>query len=130
MAKLERVVVDSDILIDHLRGREQAREFLKQIEVGKLRGYISVITEAELASGEKTVTAGEKRRIQALLRILQKVVVNSQVAWTAGDFRRKYGCRLMDALIAATAFHKKAKLMTRNLKHYENIREITAEAPY
>jgi len=130
LSNVEKVVVDSDILIDHLRGLPQAREFLKQIEDKNLVGYVSVITEAELASGKRAGITDERERIQALLGIFRRVIINSEIAWTAGEFRRKYGCRLMDALIAATAYHEKAKLVTRNLRHFEKIREITVEAPY
>ena len=130
MSKVETVVFASDMLIDHLRGLPQARNFLKQIEDENLVGYVSVITEAELASGRRAAITDKRERIQVLLRILRRVIVNSEIAWTAGEFRRKYGCRLMDALIASTAYHEKAKLMTRNLRHFEKIREITVEAPY
>ena len=72
MNKAEKVVVDSDILIDHLRGLPQARNFLKQIEDEKLVGYVSVITEAELASGKRAAITDERKRIQALLGSFQK----------------------------------------------------------
>jgi len=49
---LNKALIDTDILIDHLRGQEKAKEYLKDIENGKTKGVISVITEAELAAGE------------------------------------------------------------------------------
>ena len=49
---MNSIVIDTDILIDHLRGLEKAKEYLRDVENGKVRGAISVITEAELAAGE------------------------------------------------------------------------------
>ena len=81
-------------MIDHLRRYQPARQFLKQIEQDEnLVAYISVITEAELASGKGAATENEKSRIQKLLNLFGKVTVDSEIAWSAGDFRCRYGCR-------------------------------------
>ncbi|MCK4736099.1 MAG: PIN domain-containing protein, partial [Methanophagales archaeon] len=61
---------------------------------------------------------------------LEKVEVTSEIAWTAGELRRDYKCRLMDALIAATAMKLNLKLVTRNVKHYERIKGLEIEEPY
>lgn len=49
---MTEVLVDSDILIDHLRGYDPARQYLKRFEAGEGKGYLSVITVAELATGQ------------------------------------------------------------------------------
>ena len=48
---MDKILLDSDILIDHLRGYEPARQYLKRFEVGEVEGYLSIITVAELAAG-------------------------------------------------------------------------------
>jgi predicted nucleic acid-binding protein len=49
---MPEVLLDSDILIDHLRGYEPARQYLKRFETGEMQGYVSIITVAELAAGQ------------------------------------------------------------------------------
>jgi hypothetical protein len=49
---MDKVLLDSDILIDHLRGYEPARQYLKRFEMGEVQGYLSIITVAELAAGQ------------------------------------------------------------------------------
>jgi predicted nucleic acid-binding protein len=49
---MDEVLLDSDILIDHLRGYELARQYLKRFEAGERQGYLSIITVAELAAGQ------------------------------------------------------------------------------
>jgi len=127
---LNKVLVDTDILIDHLRGLEKAQKYLKSIENGKVRGVISVITEAELAAGESMKDILVQMKVRGLVRILEKVEVTSEIACKAGELKREYKCRLMDALIAATALKLNLKLATRNVRHYERIPWLEIEEPY
>ncbi len=127
---MNEVVLDTDILIDHLRGLEKAKEYLKRIENSKVRGVISVITEAELAAGESMKDILVQMKVRRLVRFLEKVEVTSEIAWMAGELRRDYKCRLMDALIAATAMNLNLKRVTRNVKHYEKITGLEVEEPY
>jgi predicted nucleic acid-binding protein len=48
---MDKVLLDSDILIDHLCGYEPARRYLKCFEAEEVQGYLSIITVAELAAG-------------------------------------------------------------------------------
>ena len=127
---MNSIAIDTDILIDHLRGLEKAKEYLRNVENGKVRGAISVITEAELAAGESMKDTLVQMKVKKLLSILEKVEVTSEIAWKAGELKRDYKCRLLDALIAATALGLNLKLVTRNTKHYEKIVELQIEKPY
>jgi len=49
---VERVVIDTDILIDHLRGFLPARVFLNLIYDKKMTAFISTVTVMELLSGK------------------------------------------------------------------------------
>jgi predicted nucleic acid-binding protein len=127
---LNKILIDTDRLIDHLRGQEKAKEYLKKIENGKVKGVISVITEAELSAGESMGDILVQMKVRRLTRILEKVEVTSEIAWKAGELRRDYKCRLMDALIAATALKLNLKLVTRNVRQYEKIKGLEMEEPY
>jgi predicted nucleic acid-binding protein len=63
---MAEVLLDSDILIDHLRGYEPARQYLKRFEAGEVQGYLSIITVAELAAGQIR-QAEEEAKVQRLL---------------------------------------------------------------
>jgi predicted nucleic acid-binding protein len=65
---MAEVLLDSDILIDHLRGYEPARQYLKRFEAGEGQGYLSIITVAELAAGQMR-QAEEEAKVQRLLAL-------------------------------------------------------------
>ena len=68
---MNKALIDTDILIDHLRGQEKAKEYLKDIENGKTKGVISVITEAELAAGESMKDISVQIKVKRLIRSLR-----------------------------------------------------------
>ncbi len=112
-------LVDTDVLVDHLRGHREARDFLAgRIEAGE-RLCCSVITTAELHAGLRT---GEERVLRALLSCLEQLPVDRGVAEAAGEYRRQYGpshgVLLPDAIIAATARAERATLVTSNRRHF------------
>jgi len=45
------MLIDTNIIIDHLRGEAKASTLLSKIEKGTVKGYISTIVEAEVLSG-------------------------------------------------------------------------------
>ena len=112
-------LLDTDILIDFLRGRVEARTLLASYEERGDRPLISVVSVTELWAGSRPA---EKSATAALLSALGKIPVSEKIASLAGDFlctyRRSHSVELADALIAATAADSSAILVTRNAKHY------------
>lgn len=120
-------LVDTDILIDHLRGREAASAFLEQwaeeIE-------ISVLTRFELLGGMRS---GERHAVRALVDAFPNRMATSDVADQAGAWAREYRrshshIGPIDFLIAATAVISGSELATRNVRHYPMYPGLTA--PY
>ena len=114
------VLVDSDILIEVSRGRDL--EILSQWrDLGDSDSPIlySPISSAELWAGAR---AGELPALSNLFRALTCIPITSEIGRQAGlylgRFRKSHGVELADALIAAGAVASKAKLWTRNKKHY------------
>lgn len=103
------VLVDTDILVDHLRG---ARRFEPTGPV-----HVSVVTRAELFAGYAT----DERRVSILLGPFVEHPVDAAVAERAGRLRRVHGLRLPDALIAATALEHGLTLLTRNLRDFATV---------
>ncbi|HLF87108.1 MAG TPA: type II toxin-antitoxin system VapC family toxin [Nitrospiria bacterium] len=124
---MKKVLVDTDILIDFLRGKESARDYLR----GKLQEAIlccSVIAVAEIYAG---MLEKEREKTLALLDGLFILPVTLEIAEIAGRFKRSvksHALELDDCLIAATAFVEQAVLATRNRKHYP-MKEVEIEAP-
>jgi predicted nucleic acid-binding protein len=112
------VLVDSDILIDHLRG---FRRFVR----GQDDVHVSAITRAELFSGR----ASEARVIRRLLDTMTDLPVDGAIAERAGRLRRATDVRLPDALIAATAIEHRLVLVTRNVRDFAGIKGLRVKSP-
>ena len=108
-------------MIDHLRGDLTANQLLRDIESGRTRATISVISECELLTSP-VLTSRDERKILELLELLPRVAVTSRVARLAAQLRRQHPITIADALIAATALHSHATLLTRNVKDFRSIR--------
>lgn len=109
-------LVDTDVLIDFLRGYAPAVEWMRELQNQPL---VSVITIAELRAGMR---AGEERALETLFDASVVIPVDAEIAGRAGDLRREFGpshgTGLADALIAASSIMNKARLATLNVKHY------------
>ena len=46
-------LVDTDVIINYLKGKSKSKEFFMKIIDGKVFSFFSVITEAELLSGAR-----------------------------------------------------------------------------
>lgn len=126
---MQRWLVDTDVMIDYLRGFPQSVSFLEKIIMSSVC-YLSVITVAELYAGIKE--GKERQLLEKLPSIFELISVDSAIASTGGLYRRNYGkshgVGLADAMIAATAEHSEATLVTLNKKHFPMLKQI--KIPY
>ncbi|MCL4365472.1 MAG: type II toxin-antitoxin system VapC family toxin [Candidatus Marsarchaeota archaeon] len=127
---MDDILFDTSIIIDHLRGVRSASDLMYKVQAGEMSGFISVITEAELLAGKDGGDERRERYMSDLLDLFIKISVDSHIAKVAGGFKRKYNVLLPDCIIAATAFVQGYRLLTKNTKDFERIKEIRAEAPY
>src|ERR1035437_7553970 len=113
---MSSLLLDTDILINLLRGNVAARDFLaNNLEENEL--LCSVITVAEIWAGMRPHEEQATRRLVDSLRIVD---VSQSVAEKAGSFNgttKSHPLELDDCLIAATAFCTGATLATGNGKH-------------
>lgn len=114
------IVVDTSVLIDHLRGDERARAALRQAVDSGERLAASVLTKVEVLAGMRTSEARATRR---LLESLDWIDVSDDLAERAGMFANQFlpshpGVDPVDYVIAATAEYVDARLWTRNIKHF------------
>ena len=114
------VLLDSDVLIEILRGRNQEIS-ARWTESGRTDSPImyTPITEAELWAGARSP---EFEALHELFQTLVCVPIDREVGRLAGEYLKQYhkshGVHLGDALIAASAVINDAPLWTRNRKHY------------
>lgn len=111
------MLVDTDVLIDYLRGLKEAVEFLEK-HVDALQ--VSAVTVAELYQG---VREGQERtKLATTLSALTVLPLTEEIAEEAGILRRDHraatGCGLADCMIAATASRHGLELATLNAKHF------------
>ena len=114
---MSRVLLDSDVLIDLLRGREATRAFLREVTEHAVP-CCSVISVAEIHAGMRPE---ERDHTATLFNALVIFQVTRPIAELAGDFRRRARARkleLTDCLIAATAMVESASLATGNIRDY------------
>ena len=114
------ILVDSDVLIEHLRGKAAARDWLVGARQASGPLAISVVSLTEIAGGMRPP---ERRDVIRLLGSMQRFEVTEQVAWRAATLMQEYrrshsGIGLGDYLIAATALSEGLELATLNIGHY------------
>jgi predicted nucleic acid-binding protein len=121
------ILVDTDVLIAHLRGVAHAYEWLKQTrQSGQLA--ISALTVTELTGGMRSA---ERRQVWLLLASLGVEPVTELVGRRAGELMRHHrhshpGIGLADYVIAATAQVKGFTLATLNVRHFPMFPDLQA----
>lgn len=125
---MSSLLLDTDILINLLRGNAAARDFIQEsLEENEL--LCSVISVAEIWAGMRPK---EEEATRGLVDSLKIVDVSRDVAEKAGNFKgaaKGHSLELDDCLIAATAFCAGATLATGNGKHYpmKDIRKVVVK---
>ena len=126
------ILVDSDVLIAHLRGVTVAREWLTTARLTTGPLGISVVSVVEISGGMRTA---ERREVWRLLDVLHVEDVNELVARRAGEHMRRYrrshqSIGLGDYLIAATADVRGLQLATLNTRHYPMFKGLRAPVKF
>lgn len=129
MEDVKGVCLDSDVLIDYLRGMTNARDFLLE-RVGKTPLFISVVAIVEIYSGKDTKIPEKKEIIETFLANFRIIILTQGIAKRAGELRRDHQKPFADMIIAASAMEYGLPLVTRNLKHFNTIRGLKVLRPY
>jgi predicted nucleic acid-binding protein len=120
VANVKSYCIDSDVLIDHLRGVEAARSFL--LEASKQTTlYISVVSMAELYAGQETRDDKKRSRLDEFLKGFVGILIDGTIAQFAGVLQRDYRQPFADSIIAASAMQYNLRLVTKNTKHFQTV---------
>jgi len=114
----DTALIDTDVIIWHMRGNEKARHVIYQFE----KPAISIITQMELAQGLRN-----KQEQVALHHFLDKfgftvfpvtALISQRALFLMEEWRLSHQMLMADALIAATTIEYGLTLLTGNEKHY------------
>ncbi len=120
MNVVKAILIDSDILIEVARGRdEQIVARWQEMAESDTMLLCSPVTVAELWHGARP---SEHKLLAGLFAAIVCVPIDAETGRRAGDFLRQYAkshsVELGDALIAAAASIHAVPLWTRNRRHY------------
>jgi predicted nucleic acid-binding protein len=113
------VLLDSDVVIEILRGRGKIAGELAAVEMSGIPTYCCAITWAEVGAG---LRPGEEPTTDTFFQARGEVVIDAATGRRAGAYLSRYAkshhVELGDALIAAAASTAGLSLWTLNRKHY------------
>lgn len=122
--------LDTDVLIDYLRGNPSSREWL--LGNPDIRFQIPGVTAMELVMGCRN-----KDDIDVVRGFLSKFDVvwpESQEFKLAFELltqhRLAVGLNIPDCIIASMTLSRKMKLLTFNVKHFKDVLGLVVETPY
>jgi predicted nucleic acid-binding protein len=124
------ILLDTDIIIDNLRGYQPAREWFASVqdEEISLPGFVAM----ELLQGCQNTQ--EQKRIEKVLATYTLYWAEPQDCARAiknfAAYHLSHQLGLLDALIAETAVGVGAQLATFNTKHYSVLKELKTIQPY
>jgi len=124
---MSRLVLDSSVLIDVLRGYEPAVSFLKGLAEVPL---CSEITRVEVLRGMRS---RERPAVETLFQTLGWVPIDEVIARRAGHLGRRWrrshaAISSADLVIAATVEEVDGTLATANVRHFPMVEDLAA--PY
>lgn len=119
---MKKYLADTTVLVEHLRGNDQAKEFLQHCSPS-----ISHVSIAELIAG--TFKKQDLKHIENLLKGFEVAPVTETISSLALELMKQFfhshHLEYLDALIAATAITFRLSLITENTKHFQMIKELS-----
>ncbi len=121
------MLVDTDVLIWHLRGYPKATQRLDQLP--KL--ILSAVTYLELVQGmrnrsellalQKSLAMRQAERLPLTPAITERAIILMET------LALSHGMQLGDALIAATGLEHRLTVLTANTKHFSAVKDLQLE---
>lgn len=120
-----RFLVDTNILIE-FQGKilpQHIHEFVSSVIDTDFN--VSIVNKIELLGSKYATKATED-----FIEFATIYELNTRVANTAIQLRKKYKMKLPDAIVAATAIVNNFALITRNVKDFVDITDLVVINPY
>jgi predicted nucleic acid-binding protein len=124
-----RWLLDTNVVIDAFAGRPEAIKAITNARKSDLEwiGY-SAITRLEVL-GFLGLTAADEAGLRWLLAQFSEAEVSAAIIERAIEIRRAVRLKTPDAIIAATALIYRATLVTRNVRDFSVVAELTVIDP-
>ena len=118
-AAVAGILLDSDVIIDALRGRLRTLAEIRAVEQEGIATYCCALSWAEIFAG---LRAGEEPTAEAFFQARHDVVLDAVIGRRAGQYLFRYakshGLKIADALVGAAASTTGLRLWTVNRRHY------------
>ncbi|MDT9233617.1 type II toxin-antitoxin system VapC family toxin [Limnospira sp. PMC 917.15] len=124
-----KYLYDTNIFIDYLAEEPAILPFFSESFIRQNEVIISCIVRIELLSFPE-LSNEEEAVITDLLMQFEQVPLLPQIEDRTIQLRRHNRLKLPDALIAATALHCSACVMTRNVDDFKRVPELTLCNPF
>jgi len=129
-ASTGKVVLDTDLLIDFLRGLKSSISFVKELRDGGMELTTTSINIFELAWCAYKIDRAKVGDVSNLSRVLRVLSLSEREALKAGEeigYLESIGVPidLRDLLIGVIARENGASIATGNVKHFKRIRGLT-----
>jgi predicted nucleic acid-binding protein len=126
-----KLFIDSDILIWHLRGKEQALRFLRTKSREKDHElFVGAMQRAEVVF---FMRPEEEKQTTDFLELFNTEPLTREIVDLAGTYYRKFNAShsidINDALLAATCATRGGMIFTLNKKHYP-MKDVVVGKPW
>lgn len=123
------ILIDSDILMDSLKGRKEARDFILHKTAEGIRLATTAINVAEVLRGAERTPEQEKRRARDLLGGLTVLPFGPRAADRFGVLMAGLDVEgtpipTVDGMIAAVALESAIPVVTRNIRHFGRVPDL------
>lgn len=122
-----KIVVDSSIIIDYLRGGKRWDDFISVAETEQdPQLFLPTIVIFELYSGTSTKSIKKLQEMVHFISQFERIDLNEHIARLAGELSRDVKLRIQapDYIIAASALLVNAAVLTLNKKHFDQIPNV------
>ena len=120
-----KMVIDSSILIDYIRGGSKWEEFVQEVSADT-EFYLPTIVIYELFAGASTKSLKHSQELTDFLKRFEKIDLTEQIAKRAGELFRDLSQKIEipDYIIAASALEIGGAVVTLNQKHFAQIPQL------
>lgn len=117
---MNKVVIDTDIIIEYLRQPRKKTLFKKLVKNFKI--ILPAVCVTELYIGKSAAKPKQEARLKRAINKTKLVLADKKISKRAGILIHEYpNLYLADALVAATALEEKTSLCTFNKAHFAKI---------
>lgn len=121
-----KVVVDADVIIDHLRRRGTENTLYNRLVELQEQLVMSLVTVAEVYSGKSAQVGGNQREIlEEMMGGIEIITPALETAKSVGKLKSEYNHLLLgDAFVAVLALELSLPLATFNVREFRKVKSL------